>query len=116
MTGPSFILFIYCISFLFSSAESASRQAFLILVVLILIPMIIAIVADEIPPGLHWIYSLFPPISIYQIFTLVLVQNVIAKQSLDFYLKDENFQPYFIMQYIDILIYGFILFLLKKLE
>jgi hypothetical protein len=60
-------------SFLFSNAESASRQAFLLLVLLLLIPMIVEIVqGDEgIPDWVNWIYALFPPICIYKIFANV---------------------------------------------
>jgi hypothetical protein len=116
LTGPSFILFIYCLSFLFSSADSASRQAFLVLVLLILIPMIISIVIEEIPLGLRWVYSFFPPISIYQIFSAVLVRIGIAKQDLKFYFEDESAQNFFIMQYITILLYGFILFIIEKVR
>jgi ABC-type multidrug transport system ATPase subunit len=117
LTGTSFILFAYVLSFMFSSAETASRQAFLILVVILLLPMIISIARDgDIPIWLYWIYALFPPDTIYSVFTFVLVRIGLAKQTLDFYFEDEKSQPYYIMQFANILIYALILFIIEKVR
>jgi hypothetical protein len=89
-TGPSFILFVYCLSFLFSSAESASRQAFLILVLFLLIPMIIAIIVEDLPVWVDWIYCFFLQFSIYRMFSIVLMRIGLAKQDLPFYFEDET--------------------------
>lgn len=112
MTGPSFILFTYCLTFLFSSPESASRQAFLILIIMILIPMIIGIILgdDPVPKALQWIYAFFPPIGIYQIFNAILIRVGMIKATLSFYFKEYPAQPHLIMQIVDIFIYGGILF------
>lgn len=118
MTGPSFILCIYCLSFCFSSAESASRQAFLILVVVLILPMVISIVQgdDGIPDWLYWVYALFPPLTIYEIFSTVLVRIGIAQKGLDFYFKEMPTQPFFISQFLNIFIYGGVLFLIEMIR
>jgi ABC-type multidrug transport system ATPase subunit len=103
-------------SFLFSNAESASRQAFLILVLLLLIPMIVEIIQvdDGIPDWVNWVYALFPPICIYEIFAAVLVRAGIAKQGLDYYFKEMPSQPYYVFQFVDVILYSLILIVIEK--
>lgn len=118
LAGPSFILFTYCCSFLFSSPESGTRQMFLILVILLLIPLFIDIVTNfEAPYGLNWVYSLFPHVGLQRILSEMLVRVNILKQDLGYYFKNDKYsRPYLIMQYINIILYGGILILIEKLR
>jgi ABC-type multidrug transport system fused ATPase/permease subunit len=118
LMGPSFILFVYCLSFLFGSAESATRQMFIILVLVMLVPMIVMIVRQEPNPSwLDWIYALVPHIAEMQILQDVLVHVNILKQPLSYYWKPKSGRsggtsslPYFVMQFVDIVIYAAVLF------
>jgi ABC-type multidrug transport system ATPase subunit len=117
-SGPSFIIFLYCISFAFSSADSAARQAFLILTILLLVPMIIDIVRDfKLPPvWLEFIYALFPQILLMRVLYFFLSNIGIMKQDLAYYFKDKNARVYLIMQYVDIVIYVIILIIIEKVR
>ena len=113
--GPSFILFTYCISFFFSSPDSASRQAFLILIVILLVPVIVQIVRDDSNPvWLDWIYSLFPHIGVQQLLGYMLTNMGEQKQQLDYYWRDSHAMAYLIMQWGDIIIYSVILIIIEK--
>jgi ABC-type multidrug transport system ATPase subunit len=109
MAGPSFILFVYCIAFAFGSAESAARQSFLVMIIILLIPIIIDIVrnADETPPWLDWIYALCPVLHVQRMMTHMLTNIGIFKKGLGHYFKaNKNSQPYLVMEFIDIIIYA----------
>jgi ABC-type multidrug transport system ATPase subunit len=122
--GPSFILFVYCLSFAFGSAESATRQMFIILILVLLVPMIVFIVRQAPDPEwLAWVYALIPHIAENQILSDILVHVNILKQNLPFYWKarskrEDNVssRPYLVMQYLDIIIYTIILFVIEKLR
>jgi ABC-type multidrug transport system ATPase subunit len=117
MTGPSFILFLYCFQFFFSNAESASRQAFMILSILQLIPVIVDIVQfDKAEPWLDWIYSFFPSLSILRLCTHILILLGIWKQNLGYFFKDPNARAFLIMHYGNIVIWGGILFIIERVR
>jgi ABC-type multidrug transport system ATPase subunit len=117
MAGPSFLLFVYCIQFFFANPENASRQAFMILSVVLLIPIIVDIVQGETTPEwLEWIYSLIPSLGILRLLTHMLVRIGIWKQGLQFYFKSINCRPYLFMQYGNIVIYGLILMIIEKVR
>jgi ABC-type multidrug transport system ATPase subunit len=108
---------LYCFQFCFSNAESASRQAFLILSVVLLIPVIVDIVqGDTAQPWLDWIYSLIPSLSILRLLTHVLVRLGIWKEDLGFYFEMANTRPFLIMHYGDIVIYGALLVIIEKVR
>jgi ABC-type multidrug transport system ATPase subunit len=122
--GPSFILFVYCLSFAFGSAESATRQMFILLVLVMLVPMIVMIVRQEPnPTWLDWIYALIPHIAEMQILQDVLVHVNILKQPLSYYWKPKSDRmdgtsslPYLIMQFVDIVIYAILLFVIETMR
>ena len=119
LSGPSFIFFIYMLSFAFTSADSAARQAFLIMVIILLVPMIVDIVRNfEVAPvWLDFIYSLFPHILIMRVLYIFLSNIGLSAHSIGYYFtEDEHGQVYLIMQYVDIVIFGFIVFIIEKVR
>lgn len=115
--GPSFILFMYCLLFAFSSAESAPRQAFLIMVLLVLVPVIVQMVRqDSNPVWVDWIFSLIPHIGLQQLLGNILMVMGNMKQDLGYFWKLPNSQPYLIMQFVDIIIYGVILTVIESVR
>lgn len=115
--GPSFIIFMYCISFLFNSYESASRQIFLIFAISMLIPFIIEMIRNEENPlWLEWVFSLIPHLAIQRLYSIVL-QNMGARtRSFSWYWTEKNnhAQPFFIMEVVNIVIYSIILILIER--
>jgi ABC-type multidrug transport system ATPase subunit len=118
MTGPSFILFIYCICFCFGSAESASRQAFLVMIIILLIPLIIDIVRNDVAPAwLDWIYALCPVLHVERMLTHMLTNIGIFKKDLGFYFtENKNSQAYLVMEWVDILLYCIVLWLIESVR
>jgi len=116
--GPSFILFSYCMSFFFSSAEGASRQAFLIMILLLIVPMVISIVRDgeENPIWLDICYGFFPHIMLQGILSAIMSRIALMKQPLSYYFKDKHHSVYLIMEYTNIVFYSLILFIIEKVR
>ncbi|OHS92825.1 ABC transporter family protein [Tritrichomonas foetus] len=114
MCGPSFIVFVYCCSFAFATADSASRNAFILICLFLLVPIIVDIVRNALNPiWLEWLYTFYPPIIVQRIL-MALLQNIGSmKQPLDYYFKNEQHQAYFIMQYGQTLVWFFILYLIE---
>jgi ABC-type multidrug transport system ATPase subunit len=121
LMGPSFILFVYCLSFVFGSPESATRQMFILLVLVLLVPMIVTLVRQEPnPTWLDWVYAFIPHIAEMQILQDVLVRVNILKQPLSYYWKSKSERgdgtsslPYLVMQYVDVVLYGGLLFAIE---
>lgn len=118
LCGPGFILFIYCLSFCFSSADSASRQAFMMLSILLLVPMIVDIVRNmEDPPvWVDVIYSFLPHISIQRILMYMLSTMGFFKQDLTYFFKHEHCRIYLIMQFCVIVLYSVILWIIESVR
>lgn len=116
--GPAFIIFLYCLSFLFSSADSASRQAFMIMSILLLVPMIVDIVRNfkDPPIWLDIVYGFFPHIAIQRILTNVLSNMGFLTKSLAEWFKDEHCRIYLIMEYTNIVLYGIILWIIESVR
>lgn len=116
LTGPSFVLFIYCCSFIFSSPESGTRQMFLVLIITLLVPIFVDIILDwDTPFWPNYIYAFFPHIALQRILSEILVRVSILKENLSYYFKeDKTTRLYFIMQYVDIILYILILFIIEK--
>lgn len=115
--GPSLIFFCYCLSFLFNSPESASRQAFLILIVLLLIPMLVSIIRNKADPiWLTWVYSFIPHIALQRAMTSVFTYIGANSHTIDWYWHEESTNPYMIMQWLDIVLYVFILWLIESVR
>lgn len=116
--GPSFILSTYCMSFLFSTPASASRQLFLIFTIILLVPMIVDIVRNyqDVPVWVDGIYSVIPHTMILRLLFYFMSNIGQQKQPLSYYFKNENSQVLLIMQFGNIFIYGFILFIIEKVR
>ncbi|OHT04460.1 ABC transporter family protein [Tritrichomonas foetus] len=100
MSGPAFIIHIYCFSFAFATADSASRQAFIIVCLALVVPIIVDIIRNDVTPGwLNWIYTFYPPMIIQRSLMAILPNLGSMSHNLPWYFKDSNNQPLFIMQY-----------------
>lgn len=118
VSGPSFILFIYCVSFLFNSPESANRQTFLIFLLIMLVPFVIEMIRyKENPIWLEWVYSLIPHLCIQRLLTITF-QNIGAmKHNFSYYWTDDpHTKPFLIMEIVDIFIYGILLYIIEKVR
>ena len=82
LAGPSFLLMIYSLSFVYNKVETAVRQVYIGMAFLLIIPLIIDMVRmDEAPLWLEFFYSLFPHVSIMRILSKVLVNISFFKKS-----------------------------------
>ena len=118
-TGPAFILFSYCVSFGFKSAESSSRELFVLLCVILAIPIIVdfARMSFVDPVWLDYCYGLLPHILIQRAFALIFQHISFLKQPFSYYWKNNpNTRAFFIMAYADIPIYIIILTLIEVLS
>lgn len=114
--GPSFVLFTYCISFMFSSPESAPRQLFVILCVIMCIPVIVDFTRYTFvdPVWLDWIYGLLPHILLQRALAQMCLHISFLK--LDFHTywtTNKNVQAFYIMELVDIPIYILLLYLIE---
>ncbi|OHS95172.1 ABC transporter family protein [Tritrichomonas foetus] len=117
--GPSFVLFTYCISFMFSSAESAPRQLFVILCVVMCIPVIVDFSRYTFvdPVWLDWIYGLFPHILLQRALAQMCLHISFLKEDYKYYwTTNKNVQAFYIMEIVDIPIYCFLLWLIETLR
>lgn len=122
--GPSLILFIYVISFIFNTADSASRNAFICDIILLMIPLIVTLVTLDMEDPLGsfqkiewtgWIYELFPPLLLEGYMQHVFTEYSYNKEGLKYYFKNASAaQPYSIFAFVDIIIYGVILIIIEK--
>lgn len=117
--GPSFVLFTYCISFMFSSPESAPRQLFVILCVVMCVPVIVDFSRYTFvdPVWLDWIYGLIPHILLQRALAQMCLHISFLK--LDFHTywtTNKNVQAFYIMELVDIPIYIFLLWLIETLR
>jgi hypothetical protein len=112
--GLSFILSIDRLSFCFSDASAASRQAFLAMPIVGLIQMIIDIVlSNETSAAFDRVYVLFPLYHVQQILTYGSINLSACAHGLRYSRKYNMTQPTLIMHYVDILICGGILWLIE---
>jgi ABC-type multidrug transport system ATPase subunit len=94
---------------------------FILLVLVLVVPMIVTIVRQEPnPTWLNWVYALIPHIAEMQILQDVLVRVNILKQPLSYCWKSKEARgdgtssvPYLVMQFVDIIIYGGLLFAIE---
>lgn len=117
--GPAFILFSYCISFAFHSAESASRQLFVILCVILIIPITVDFARINFvdPVWLDYIYSLLPHILLQRSFALLFQHIMFLKKDFKyFWTEDKNVQAFFIMTYVDIPFYIILLWIIETMR
>ena len=116
--GPSFLLYTYVISFLFKNPNSAARNAYLIDIVLIIIPFLVMMLAsdsmDKLQP-LYWVYALFPPMLLEGYMQAIFMEAPYVNAGISHYFSsDSSAQPYSVFALIDIIIYAFILYVIEK--
>ncbi|EAY14685.1 ABC transporter family protein [Trichomonas vaginalis G3] len=122
--GPAMILYIYSLSFLFNDADSASRNAFICNIILLIIPIIVTLVTLDFNDPLGslnkthwtgWIYGLFPPLLIEGYMQQVFITYTYNHDGLKYYFKSESAaQPYSIYAFVDIVIYICILIFIER--
>ena len=113
LSGPSYIMMIYCFSFAFDSAESAPRQAFIILVILMVAPIVAQLVVypDPIPIWCEVIFSFIPHLSLQRFLTVVCSNIYVLRQPFSYYFKNKP-TIIFIIQEFTVTIFYFLLLLL----
>lgn len=112
--GPSKLLFLFCLSFSFSSSVSEPRIIFLIMILLCFVGFIVRMIIDsDRPIGLQWFLVLIPPISLERILSIVIENMGFNKEKLNYYWHYRYSMPYLIMQWVDIIIYGLILTIIE---
>jgi hypothetical protein len=114
--GPSFIMFVYCTTFLFSSPETASRQAFLAFIILLLVPIIVDVVVEDLPSGVDWVYALLPVLHVQRLLTHILTNIGTFKKPLSYYWKFESSQPYLVMEFVDTVVFAILLWVLETVR
>jgi len=121
--GPSMLFYIYCISFLFTSPDSAARNAFIVNIIMLIIPIIIALVTIDLDSPiqslqdmkwLYWIYTLFPPLCLEGYMQTVFIYYSYNNQGMKFYFKSESASyAYSVFAIVNIFIYGLILSIIE---
>lgn len=116
--GPSFILFIYTISFFFDLPNSAARNAFIILCILDIIPVVIDIVRsyEPNPVWLDWIFAMIPSLTMQRISMGVLIRMGFMTQTWTWYWKDRNQQAYYIMEFAGIVEWAILLAIVERVR
>ena len=124
IVGPCFILYTYCISFIFNNPNNAARNAYLIDIVLVIIPFLVMMLGvdmndaansmDKLKPA-YWIYSLFPPMLLEGYMQTVFMEAPYTTEGISHYFKSESTAfSYSIFVYIDIVIYAVILMIIER--
>lgn len=114
-SGPGFILFMYCISFWYDTPDSVSRNSFIQISLLLLIPIIIDIVRDyeDYPIWLEWFFS-FIPFMIFQRGLMKILSNLgFLSEPLSYYFVTKQHQAYWISMFTNIPLYGIILLIIE---
>jgi ABC-type Na+ efflux pump permease subunit len=83
MSGSGFIIMMYCLAFMFHNPESAARQAFMVMVIIILIPVIVGIIIDYPPSWVEWLFSLIPILHLQRLMTYILISIGTGRMTLD---------------------------------
>jgi len=132
MCGPSFILYIYVISFIFNDPEYAARNAYVVNLILMIIPVIIDLVSagglskeglqhlgrgTDVTNALAWLWAIFPTINMMRFLQGIMLHCGLSKQPLGWYFKthkDDTFTlPFPMFQIINIVIYSTILIIIE---
>ena len=123
MTGPCFVLYIYVLSFIFTNPESAARNAFIVNVILLIIPVIVTLVTVDWNNPLtslqnvswaNWIYGLFPPLLMEGYMQNVFIYYQYNTEGMKYYFKTESTaHQYSYYIFIDIVLYAVILIIIE---
>ena len=116
--GPGYILQLYCLSFMFNSPNTATRNLFIGLCILYLVPIITDMIRnyEKNPLWYDWIMAAIPHMQFQRASMAVLENSGFMVQPFSKYWTDKNYQAYFIMQIVNIPLYSFILFIIEKLR
>ena len=114
LSGPSLILFLYCFSFCFSNPRWAISQAFLALLIIEILPVLNDAMMSDLPAGLEWFWSLFPPLYPQRILASMFMFTGTHKKSLSWFFTYEKSQPGLIMQVVTIVFWGSLLCIIEK--
>ena len=117
--GPCFVLFTYCLSFTCSSPESASRQLFVILCVVMVLPVIVDIGRMNFvaPVWLDYLYGLVPHILMQRALAQMFLRINFAAEDLKYYwTQNPNVQGLFIMSFVDIPFYVLLLWVIERMR
>jgi ABC-type multidrug transport system ATPase subunit len=106
LSGPSFILSVYCLAFLFDDPGSAARQTFLVLTHFLLVPTVIDILVPDLPAAIEWAYAFLPILHIQRLLTAVLINLGSMTHSFGYYWGHAKAQAVLILELIDILLYA----------
>ena len=113
--GFSFMLYIYCLSFLFSNADNAGRNMFIINLIMLMIPFLASMIGDgDSTKQLSWLFALFPPLMLEGYMQKVFLESLYNKDGIKHYFStDSDAFPFFIFSFINILIYTVILWIIE---
>ena len=122
--GPCIILFIYCMSFIFTNPDNAARNSFLLIIVFLIIPIVVMLIGvdmnnpansmEDLKPE-YWVYSFFPPMLLEGYMQAVFMEYQYNTEGVGHYFKSSSSaHPYSIFAFIDIVLYAFILFCIEK--
>jgi ABC-type multidrug transport system ATPase subunit len=113
MSGPSFILLVYCLVFLFKDAASAARQGFMVMMIILIIPIVLNLMVPDLPRGVDWFFGFIPVLHIARILNYVLINMGIYTHTFGYYWRESKAQPALIFEWVDILLYGGLLALIE---
>ncbi|OHS97374.1 ABC transporter family protein [Tritrichomonas foetus] len=116
LDGFSFLLFIYCIAFLFTDPETSGSLSVMIALILIIIAFVVDLVRGNKGNDIvNWVYSLFPPLNFYSMFSTAgrLYDGSASFGSL---WSNKQTMPLLIFSLGNIPIWSFILFLIEYLR
>ena len=115
MTGPSFLLMSYCLTFVFQSKESAPRQLFTFLIIIMVFPFVAQIVYnDKEPPMIiEWLFSLIPHINCLRLLSATMINIGVFKHPLSYYWKYDHTFPYLLMQIVLFFAFMLIMFIIE---
>lgn len=115
--GPSFIFHTYCFSYAFATPDSASRQAFIIICVVLILPIVIDIIINDVSPvWLNWLYTFYPPCIIQRSLMTILPNLGQMSHDLLWYFQDAHAQPFFIMMFVQVPIWIVILIIVERVR
>ena len=114
LSGPSLILFLYCFSFCFSNPQWAISQAFLLLLVIEIVPVLLDVMILDLPVGIEWFWSIFPPLYPQRILATMFLFTGAHKKSLSWFFTYKKSQAGLIMQLVMIVFWGCLLCIIEK--
>lgn len=117
--GFSYLLFIYCISFMFTNPDTSGAISLMISMFLICIAVVVDVLRGNNGNDIvNWIYALFPPLNFYSMFSTAGRISMISQEKIGFAklwtMKDAK--PLLVFSLLDIVIWSLILDLIEVLR